>query len=184
MYCIGDTQAIATKELYSYLEQQVQAFALFSIKVKTPQRKANYHDKTRLRRKDLQEIAFSQCGWKSTANVKKYLKVLGVKLDLRLTSAWDALVFELKPQIDEACLRMNNSSAKCRAAKAIVDAPEPPHFQIGDQVNIIDCPANLYFLSPFKIYFIESDMAQLEYVAFPVPLDNLELWAEERELAA
>lgn len=78
----------------------------------TPQRKANYNDKARLRRKDLKEIAFNQCGWKSTANVKKYLKVLGLKLDLRLTSAWVALLYELKHQVD--------------AAKAIVDALEKP----------------------------------------------------------
>lgn len=66
------------------------------INVRTPQRKAKYSDKTRVRLKDLKSFAFTQCGWKSTQNIKKYLKVLGIKLDLRLTAAWWALVFELK----------------------------------------------------------------------------------------
>ena len=66
------------------------------INIRTPQRKAKYSDKTRVRLKDLKSFAFTQCGWKSTQNIKKYLKVLGIKLDLRLTAAWWALVFELK----------------------------------------------------------------------------------------
>lgn len=126
MNSTADIAAIATTELYSHLEQQVQKIAperLFivggnrgvttasSIRVRTPQRRANYSNKARLRRKDLKELAFKTCGWKSTANIKKYLKVLGINLDLRLTSAWDALVYEIKHAVD--------------AAKALVDALMP-----------------------------------------------------------
>lgn len=112
MYFIDNAQSIATIELNSYLERQVNAIAPEPIRVYTPQRRANYNDKARLRRKDLKEVAFKTCGWKSTANIKKYLKVLGTNLDLRLTSAWNALLYELKSYID--------------TAKAIVDALEKP----------------------------------------------------------
>lgn len=112
MHFTTDVQAIATAELNSYLEQQVNAIAPKPIRVYTPQRRANYNDKARLRRKDLKEVAFKTCGWKSTANIKKYLLVLSINLDLRLTSAWDALVYEIKHAVD--------------AAKTIVDALEKP----------------------------------------------------------
>lgn len=111
-YCTQDIAAIATIKLNSYLERQVQAIAPEQIRVYTPQRRANYSDKARIRRDRLKDIALKQQGWGSTTNVKKYLALLGVKLDLRLTSAWVALVHELKPYIE--------------AAKAVVDALEQP----------------------------------------------------------
>jgi len=130
--------------------------------VKTPQRKANYNDKNRPRRKDLKAEAFQKYGCSCTKDIKQYLKVLGVKLDLRLTSAWLAVVYELHNEIV--------------AAKAIVDALQPvPTIKVGDRVNIIDCPANLYFLAPFVVDSIEKGMAQLEYVATQFALSQLEL---------
>ena len=76
------------------------------IVVHTPQRRANYNDKSRLKRGDLQESAFKYLGLgvelnrrQKTAIIKKKLHILGIKLDLRLTSAWDAIVFELLPAL-------------------------------------------------------------------------------------
>lgn len=91
--------------MYSTVASHLLATTLANcdrINIRTPQRKAKYSDKTRVRLKDLKSFAFTQCGWKSTQNIKKYLKVLGIKLDLRLTAAWRALVFELKLLINTA----------------------------------------------------------------------------------
>jgi len=84
--------------------------------IKTPQRKANYSDKDRPRRKDLKAEAFRKYGCSCTPQIKKYLQVLKIKLDLRLTAAWKAIVQELESEIV--------------AAKAIVDALEPPAIQV------------------------------------------------------
>lgn len=67
--------------------------------VQTPQRKANYKQKERFRLKDLKEKAFTEYKVSTTGQIKKYLKMLGVSLDLRLTAAWDAVVFELRKNI-------------------------------------------------------------------------------------
>lgn len=107
MYNIESPQAIATKEFNYQLEQQIKKKADDPIRVCTPQRRADYRNKTRLRRKDLKEVAFKSCGWGSTANIKKYLSLLGIRLDLRLTSAWDALIYELKHYIDAAASVVN-----------------------------------------------------------------------------
>lgn len=91
--------------MYSTVASHLLATTLANcdpINIRTPQRKAKYSDKTRVRLKDLKSLAFTQCGWKSTQNIKKYLKVLGIKLDLRLTAAWQALVFELRLLINTA----------------------------------------------------------------------------------
>lgn len=105
MYINESPQKIATKDLY--LEQQIQKIAPDPIRVRTPQRRADYSNKTRLKRKDLREVAFKTCGWGTTANIKKYLSLLGIRLDLRLTSAWDALIYELKHYIDAAASIVN-----------------------------------------------------------------------------
>lgn len=120
MHFTTDIQPIATIELNSYLERQVQALAPEPIRVYTPQRRANYNDKARIRRSSLKDIALRQQGWGTSANVKKYLALLGIRLDLRLTSAWVALVHELKPYID--------------AAKAIVDALEKPKILTNEEL--------------------------------------------------
>lgn len=67
--------------------------------VQTPQRKANYKQKERFRLKDLKEKAFREYKVSTTGQIKRYLKKLGVGLDLRLTAAWDAVVFELRKDI-------------------------------------------------------------------------------------
>lgn len=92
--------------------------------VRTPQRKANYNDKDRPRRKDLKAEAFQKYSCSCTADVKKYLKVLKIKLDLRLTAAWKAIVRELHNEIV--------------AAKAIVNALEPPEIQVAKSGVMIE----------------------------------------------
>lgn len=91
MFCYNYHRVIAQSEVLLYLEQQVNQIALESKYVKTPQRKARYNDKTRIRRKDAKEWALRRSRCADTAEVKKYLKILGKKLDLRLTSAWVAM---------------------------------------------------------------------------------------------
>ena len=145
MHCTTAVEAIATKT------------TCCNYKVKTPQRKANYKNKERLRLRDLKRIAFKEYGCSSTSQIKQLLQQLGVKLDLRYTSAWEALVFELRSRLLELC------------------SPIKP----GMLVEIIDCPANLYFLSPFRVYKVEADLAQLEYVAPFFSLDRLQLWQQE-----
>lgn len=111
MHSILDTAAIATAEMYSHQEYHVKAIATERKTVRTPQRRANYNDKTRFRRVDLKQIAFKKYSCSSNAQIKNYLKVLGFKLDLRLTAAWVAIVYELGQEIF--------------AAKAILEAISP-----------------------------------------------------------
>ena len=59
--------------------------------IQTPQRKARYSDKQRVRLKDIKSWALCRSGCSDTAEIKKYLKILRKKLDLRLTSAWVAV---------------------------------------------------------------------------------------------
>lgn len=92
-------QAIAPNHLYSDLESQVYSFAVARKQVSTPQRKARYSDKHRIRLKDAKSWALRRSGCSNTAEIKKYLKILGKKLDLRLTSAWLAIYKELAEAI-------------------------------------------------------------------------------------
>ena len=78
---------IAQTEFVTPNEQQVNAIAPESKYIKTHQRKAKLHDKQRIRRKDAKEWVLRRSGCSDTAEIKKYLKILGKKLDLRLTSA-------------------------------------------------------------------------------------------------
>lgn len=99
MHFTTDIQAKATAELYSHLEQQVWSVAPEPIKVRTPQRKAKYHDKTRVRLCDIKMIALRDCKCSDTTEMKRRLKILGINLDLRLTAAWIAIAWELQHQI-------------------------------------------------------------------------------------
>lgn len=76
--------AIAQSEVLEYLETQVSSIALELKHFLTPQRKAKLHDKQRIRLKDAKSWALRRSGCNSTAEIKKYLKILGKKLDLRL----------------------------------------------------------------------------------------------------
>lgn len=81
------------------------------ITVQTPQRKARYSDPSRVRLKDIKAEVFKKISCSSSAEIKKYLGMIGVSLDLRLTAAWKAIKNELEPMI--------------LAAKAIASALNP-----------------------------------------------------------
>lgn len=121
----------------------------------TPQRKARYHDDSRPRLRQVKEAALKYLGMSSSVEVRSLLKELGIRLDLRMTSAWCAIAWELMPHL----LRLL----------------EQKKLVAGAIVNIINCPANIYSLSPFRIVSIHNDVAQLEYLATLYPLDRLEL---------
>lgn len=87
--------AIATSKLYCYLEHEDLQVLAASKQLKTPQRKARYNDKERIRLKDAKKWALVATGCFSTVEVKHWLKKLGIKLDLRLTAAWVAVWKEL-----------------------------------------------------------------------------------------
>lgn len=125
-----------------------------SRQVRTPQIKANRKDKARFKRKTLKDIAFDEYAVK-TKQIKRYLNQLGYKLDLRLTAAWDAVVFELRTeilalqqQLNETKLDLRHnlieSSAPIQAKKKVVPATpktKPPVFP-----NDIDA-MNWYLIS-------------------------------------
>ena len=86
------------------------------------------------------------------------LKELKISLDLRYTSSWCAIAWEIMPHL-----------LKLLERKKLVE---------GALVNIIDCPANLYFLAPFRIGVIKDGMAELDFVTQWYPLERLELRQE------
>lgn len=59
------------------------------------QRKVRYSDKDRMRWEQLRKMALAKCKCSSTAEIKRRLKILGVSLDLRLSSAWRAIIWNL-----------------------------------------------------------------------------------------
>lgn len=129
--------------------------------VSTPQRKARYSDKTRLRLKDLKEMAFYYYKVKTTRDIKAYLKRLGIKLDLRLTAAWDAVVFEL------------------RAAMLALIASDGTRLKPGDRV-IWDYPVGWGYFEqwfPLTVREVCGDMVYLDYKEAAVPISTLTLAA-------
>lgn len=72
-----------------------------SITVHIPQKRANYRDKARVRLKDIKAAALKECKCRDAKEMKQRLRHLGIKLDLRLTSAWCAIAWELKPVIEK-----------------------------------------------------------------------------------
>lgn len=147
--------AIAQSEVLEYLDQ-VSSIALEPKHFLTPQRKAKLHDKQRIRLKDAKSWALRRSGCNSTAEIKKYLKILGKKLDLRLTSAWVAVNKEFADAIKQIKL-----------AKT---------FSVGDKVEWtgyrpIDAHICAWF--PLVITAIIDGKAQLDIWANLVPLDEL-----------
>lgn len=92
-------QYVAQTELDTYQEVQAQAVTPEGIRVRTPQRKAKYHDKTRIRKANIKAIALRETRCHDAAEMKQRLKKLGINLDLRLTAAWIAIAWELKERI-------------------------------------------------------------------------------------
>ncbi len=148
--------AIAQLERNQQIEQQADKIAPEPKRLIT-QRKAKYHDKSRTRRKDVQAWVFRRTGLSTTPQVKAALKKLGIRRDLRLTSAW---------------IDINLNYCNVLAPKSL------DLFQKGDRVTLIEYSARIAYLeawSPFSIIAIEGGLATLELMSFPVPLANLQL---------
>ncbi len=148
--------AIAQLETNQHIEQQADKIAPEPKRLIT-QRKAKYHDKSRTRRKDVQAWVFHRTGLSTTAQVKAALKKLGIRRDLRLTSAW---------------IDINLNYCNALAPKSL------DLFQKGDRVTLTEYSARIAYLeawSPFSIMAIEGGLATLELISFPVPLANLQL---------
>lgn len=152
--------AIAQIEAEQDLEFQSSLITLGAGRLTTPQRRARYSDKQRIRLKDAKKWAFQRSGCSSTAEIKKYLQVLGQKLDLRLTSAWLAIVREL-------AIAINNLRSRQSAS-----------FKVGDRVRLVEYKPTLAYLQqwePFAIVAIVNGVAKLDLLAFPVPVNDLKV---------
>lgn len=155
-----DNFAIAQIEAEQDSEFQSSLITLGVGRIKTPQRRARYSDKQRIRLKDAKKWAFQRSGCSSTAEIKKYLQVLGQKLDLRLTSAWLAIVREL-------AIAINSFRSQQRASS-----------KVGDRVRLVQYKPTLAYLQqwePFAIVAIVNGIAQLDLLAFPVPIKDLKV---------
>ena len=153
---VTDSFAIAQIEVGCCLSQQVDKIAPEPKRFIT-QRKAKYHDKSRTRRKDVQAWVFHRTGLSTTAQVKAALKKLGIRRDLRLTSAW---------------IDINLNYCNALAPKSL------NLFQKGDRVTLKEYSARIAYLeawSPFSIMAIEGGLATLELISFSIPLTNLQL---------
>lgn len=123
--------------------------------IATPQRKARYSDKARVRLKDIKAIALGKCHASSTYEIKQRLIELGIKLDLRLTAAWIAIANELSTCLLSCLIKPG--------AKVIWDYP----------MGWGHCEA--WF--PLIVTAIDGDMAFLDMYHKPVPLSTLTLAA-------
>jgi len=141
-------------------ESQVNAISSDLPPLKTPQRRARYSDKQRIRLKDAKKWAFERTGCSNTAEIKKYLQLLGKKLDLRLTSAWLAIVRELATLV-------NNLRTQATTL-----------FKVGDRVRFIEYKPTQAYLQqwePFSVVAIVNGTAKLDLLAFPVSINELKI---------
>lgn len=100
-------------ELNCWQEKQVNEIAPEPIVITIPQRRAQYHYKDRLRWVDAKRMALAATGCVDTTEVKKWLKVLGVRhLSLRMTSAWVAVRCDLAIKIKIARNKKGLSESK------------------------------------------------------------------------
>lgn len=123
--------------------------------VSTPQRKARYNDKDRVRLKDIKAIALKKCCASSTYEIKQRLISLGIKLDLRLTAAWVAIASELSDSL-LSCLITPG-------AKVIWDYPVGWGYY------------EQWF--PLTVREVCGDMVYLDYKESPVSISTLTLAA-------
>lgn len=129
----------------------------------TPQRKARYSDKARVRRADIKRAALEYCNCRDSSEMKQRLRHLGIKLDLRLTSAWIAIAWELKPLIENLVIlgeanKIVPLSDKKESAdmKAVVKEPSilslkiiPPIHDRRPTANLSDQEAMTYYLDKY-----------------------------------
>jgi hypothetical protein len=134
--------------------------------LQTRQQKARYNDKYRVRRADIKAIALRECKCADTAEMKRRLKILGVKLDLRLTSAWIAIVWELQNDLlalAEKRLDIEDFSEEKKACP----------IKVGDRVFWKNAPAYIESWGALQVLAIRGDLADLELIERLVPLSEL-----------
>jgi hypothetical protein len=98
------------------------------------------------------------------AEMKRRLKILGVKLDLRLTSAWRAIVKELISEI-AAFSSATASNEQCKEAQ----------IKVGSRVWWVNAPAFVELWGALLMFSISGEMAELELLEKPIALNELEL---------
>lgn len=127
--------------------------------ISTYQRKAVYSDKHRIRRADAKKKALDKCNCLDTAEMKRRLKLLGIKLDLRLTSAWIAIERELFEEITALAIK---SITQSKITK-------------GSRVWWKNAPAFVESWGALEVLKVEGDLVDLELLERLVPLDELTL---------
>ena len=128
MNTILSAPSIATAELYCYLEHEVQEVAPEPVTFSLVKRKARYHDKSRIRLKDIKAEALRNCGCNSSAEIKQCLLALKVKLDLRYSCSWIAIARQLRDEIASVRLTLKISDRKPKK-------PPLPEIKVGDRVR-------------------------------------------------
>lgn len=132
-------QAIANFKLLQYLEAQVNTFVDSPSPlqpIKTAQRKARLHDKQRIRLKDVKSWALKRSDCKDTAEIKKYLKILNISLDLRYTSAWIAINKELAEKINQ--IKLTGYFATPDMGCTFSECQEPAEIPQETQLKTVD----------------------------------------------
>ena len=112
MKCSQTAQTIRSKLNY-WQDKPVSEVVPEAIVITIAQRRAQYYCKDRLRWVDAKRMALEATGCVDTAEVKKWLKLLGVRhLSLRMTSAWVAVRRDLSTKIKIARNRTASSESK------------------------------------------------------------------------
>ncbi len=164
-------QPIATAQLLDYLENQVQQVAPEPVTVNMVKRKARYHDKSRIRLKDIKAEALRKCGCNSSAEIKQCLLALKVKLDLRYSCSWIAIARQLCNAIAKVRLTLKISDRKPKKAPL-------PEIKVGARVRWDYQEPMLCYLEqwfPLEVLAIANGEAQLELLSRLVPVSQLVL---------
>ena len=162
---------IATSEAYCYLKEQVQQIAPEPATFSLIKRKARYHDKSRVRLKDIKAEALRKCGCNSSAEIKQCLLALKVKLDLRYSCSWIAIARQLCDAIASVRLTLKISDRKPKK-------PPLPEIKVGDRVRWDYQEPMLCYLEqwfPLEVLAIANGEAQLELLSRLVPVSQLTL---------
>ena len=163
--------SIATSEAYCYLEEQVQEVAPEPVTVNMVKRKARYHDKSRIRLKDIKAEALRKCGCNSSVEIKQCLLALKIKLDLRYTCSWVTVARQLCDRVAEVRRSIDLTE---RGDKK----PPLPEIKVGDRVRWDYQEPMLCYLEqwfPLEVLSIVNGEAQLELLSRLVPVSQLAL---------
>lgn len=156
--------AIAHQEITQYLSKQADLIAP-EPKRTIPQRKACYHNKNRIRRRDVQVWVFRRTGLNTTAEVKRYLKKLGHCGDGRLTTFW-------------LNVNLNHAGAIAQLVKSDEAAIATPTIKVGNLVEPIEYTARTVHWqawSPFQVMEVIGTEAKLDMIKKLIPLSQLKL---------